>query len=78
ATVEDNGRVGGVGSAITQALRDAGVTTPLRDFGLLQRFCEHGSRDEVLAEAGLTAHCIAETVEDVLTPDDQPSLRGAS
>ncbi|WP_254393120.1 1-deoxy-D-xylulose-5-phosphate synthase N-terminal domain-containing protein [Streptomyces buecherae] len=78
ATVEDNGRVGGVGSAITQALRDAGVTTPLRDFGLLQRFCEHGSRDEVLAEAGLTAHCIAETVEDVLTPDDQPFLRGAS
>ncbi|WP_217202168.1 1-deoxy-D-xylulose-5-phosphate synthase [Streptomyces buecherae] len=78
ATVEDNGRVGGVGSAITQALRDAGVTTPLRDFGLLQRFCEHGSRDEVLAEAGLTAHCIAETVEDVLAPDDQPFLRGAS
>ncbi len=78
ATVEDNGRVGGVGSAITQALRDARVATPVREFGLLQCFCEHGSRDEVLAEAGLTAPCIAETVEDVLTPVDWPPLRGAS
>ncbi|MFD6364591.1 1-deoxy-D-xylulose-5-phosphate synthase, partial [Streptomyces roseolus] len=30
-TVEDNSRVGGVGSAVAQALRDAGVDVPLRD-----------------------------------------------
>ncbi|BFO16431.1 hypothetical protein SHKM778_28190 [Streptomyces sp. KM77-8] len=33
-TVEDNSRVGGVGSTIAQALRDAGVDVPLRDFGI--------------------------------------------
>ncbi|HEY3478559.1 MAG TPA: 1-deoxy-D-xylulose-5-phosphate synthase, partial [Streptomyces sp.] len=33
-TVEDNGRVGGVGSAVAQALRDAEVDVPLRDFGI--------------------------------------------
>lgn len=33
-TVEDNVRSGGVGSAVSQALRDAGVDVPLRDFGI--------------------------------------------
>jgi 1-deoxy-D-xylulose-5-phosphate synthase len=61
-TVEDNGRVGGVGSAVAQALRDAGVDVPLRDFGIPPRFLDHASRKEVLAEAGLTAPDIARGV----------------
>jgi 1-deoxy-D-xylulose-5-phosphate synthase len=58
-TVEDGVRTGGVGSAIAQALRDAGVTTPLRDFGIPARFLDHASRSEVLAEIGLTAQEIS-------------------
>ena len=46
-TVEDNCRVGGVGSAVAQALRDAGVDVPLRDFGIPPRFLDHASRAEV-------------------------------
>ena len=42
STVEDNGRVGGVGAPSRQALRDAGVDTPLRDFGIPQQFLDHG------------------------------------
>jgi len=61
-TVEDNGRTGGVGSAVSQALRDAGVDVPLRDFGIPQRFLDHASRNEVLAEIGLTAPGIARQV----------------
>jgi 1-deoxy-D-xylulose-5-phosphate synthase len=61
-TVEDNGRVGGVGAAIAQALRDAAVSTPVCDLGLPQRFLTHGTRTEVLAEAGLTPADITRAV----------------
>lgn len=40
-TIENNGRAGGVGSAIAQSLRDAGVDVPLRDFGIPQEFLDH-------------------------------------
>ncbi|WP_199847230.1 1-deoxy-D-xylulose-5-phosphate synthase [Kitasatospora fiedleri] len=61
-TVEDNGRAGGVGSAIAQALRDADVDVPLRDFGIPQQFLDHASRAEIMAEIGLTAPAIAEKI----------------
>ncbi|ARF57945.1 1-deoxy-D-xylulose-5-phosphate synthase [Streptomyces gilvosporeus] len=61
-TVEDNIRSGGVGSAIAQALRDAGVDLPLRDFGIPEKFLDHASRKEVMAEIGLTAPDIARQV----------------
>ncbi|WP_344569041.1 1-deoxy-D-xylulose-5-phosphate synthase N-terminal domain-containing protein, partial [Streptomyces axinellae] len=61
-TVEDNSRAGGVGSAVAQALRDAGVDVPLRDFGIPERFLEHASRQEIMTEIGLTAPDIARQV----------------
>ncbi|MER5362933.1 1-deoxy-D-xylulose-5-phosphate synthase [Streptomyces sp. NPDC002785] len=54
AVVEDNSRAGGVGSAVGQALRDAGVDVPLRTFGIPEQFLAHGKRAEVLADIGLT------------------------
>ncbi|MEU0145240.1 1-deoxy-D-xylulose-5-phosphate synthase [Streptomyces sp. NPDC006288] len=54
AVVEDNSRAGGVGSAVGQALRDAGVDVPLRTFGVPERFLAHAGRAEVLADTGLT------------------------
>ncbi|MEU2182906.1 1-deoxy-D-xylulose-5-phosphate synthase [Streptomyces thermolilacinus] len=69
-TVEDNGRAGGVGSAISQALRDAGVDVPLRDFGIPQRFLDHASRGEILAEIGLTAPDIARQVTGLVSKLD--------
>jgi 1-deoxy-D-xylulose-5-phosphate synthase len=65
-TAEDNGRTGGVGSGIAQALRDAGVRTPLRDFGIPRRFLDHGKRADVLAACGLTAQDISLAVVEYI------------
>ncbi|MEU9978087.1 1-deoxy-D-xylulose-5-phosphate synthase [Streptomyces sp. NPDC051014] len=77
-TVEDNLRVGGVGATIAQALRDAGVDVPLRDFGIPQRFLDHASRAEVMAEIGLTAPDIARQVTGLVAKlDGQPADVGS-
>ncbi|MFI9581847.1 1-deoxy-D-xylulose-5-phosphate synthase [Streptomyces sp. NPDC052236] len=59
AVVEDNGRVGAVGDAVARNLRDAGVATPVRTFGIPQEFLEHAGRAEILADLGLTAQDLA-------------------
>ncbi|MBO1901868.1 1-deoxy-D-xylulose-5-phosphate synthase [Leucobacter weissii] len=61
-SIEDGIRVGGVGTRIRQALRDAGVDTAVSELGVPDEFLEHASRAELLAEAGLTADRIAADV----------------
>ena len=61
-TCEDNGVAGGVGSAVSAALRAADIDVPCRDLGVPQRFLDHASRGEVLAEVGLTEQNIARQV----------------
>jgi len=58
-TVEDNGRTGGVGSAVAQALRDADIDVPTRELGIPQEFLAHAARGEILDELGLTGPGIA-------------------
>ncbi len=80
-TVEDNGRVGGVGSMLSQALRDMDIDVPARDVGIPQRFLEQGTRAQVQAEVGLTAQEVARRiVEQVarLEPTMEPADRRAS
>jgi 1-deoxy-D-xylulose-5-phosphate synthase len=74
-TVEDNGRVGGVGSAVAQLLRDADLDVPVRDFGIAQRFLDHGKRDEVLADVGLAPQDLARQVVEAVARR-QPALAG--
>ena len=65
-TLEDNGRSGGVGAYLSQALRDAGVDVPTRDLGIPRRFLEHGSRAEVHSEIGLMAQEVARSVVELV------------
>ncbi len=59
AVVEDNVVVGGIGSQVTQSLRDAGLDVPVDLFGLPKRFIDHASRGQVLDAVGLTPDAIA-------------------
>jgi 1-deoxy-D-xylulose-5-phosphate synthase len=61
-TLEDNGMAGGVGSAVSAALRAAEIDVPCRDVGLPQRFFDHASRGEVLTAAGLTDQDVARRI----------------
>jgi 1-deoxy-D-xylulose-5-phosphate synthase len=65
-TVEDNGRAGGFGDAVGRLLRDAGVDTPMRTFGLPQEFLEHGKREEILADAGLVPQHLARGITEAV------------
>ncbi|MGH8869127.1 MAG: 1-deoxy-D-xylulose-5-phosphate synthase [Actinomycetes bacterium] len=75
-SVEDNGRVGGVGATLAQVLRDEGVTTPVRDVGIPAQFLDHGKRADQLAGLGLQAQDLArEVVEAVAALADDPGER---
>jgi 1-deoxy-D-xylulose-5-phosphate synthase len=65
-TVEDNGRVGGFGDAVARLLRDSDVDTPVRTFGLEQRFLEHGERAQVLEAQGLTPQHLARQITEIV------------
>jgi 1-deoxy-D-xylulose-5-phosphate synthase len=60
--IEDNLVSAGVGTQIALALADAGVSVPVRLFGIPKRFLDHASRGQVLEEIGLTADPIASSL----------------
>ncbi|MEU5847554.1 1-deoxy-D-xylulose-5-phosphate synthase [Saccharopolyspora shandongensis] len=63
-TLEDCGRHGGFGWALAAALRDAELDVPLRDLAVPNRFLTHSSREEVLADLGLTEQDIARRITE--------------
>jgi 1-deoxy-D-xylulose-5-phosphate synthase len=65
-TIEDNGRVGGAGSAVAQAIYDAGLDVPVQVFGLPQEFLAQGKRDAMLTDLGLGAKEIALAVVEAV------------
>ena len=67
-TVEDNVVAGGAGSAVNECLAAHGRSTEVLNLGLPDRFLEHGSREELLAEAGLDVAGIQAAVETRLAP----------
>jgi len=66
AVVEDSGRAGGVGTALQQRLADAEANTPVRGFGIPQRFLAQGGRAEVLDDVGLSAQEVSRRVVEAV------------
>jgi 1-deoxy-D-xylulose-5-phosphate synthase len=54
-TLEDNVVAGGAGSGVAELLAAEGIALPLLHLGLPDAFQHHGSREQLLAEAGLDA-----------------------
>jgi 1-deoxy-D-xylulose-5-phosphate synthase len=61
-SIEDGIRVGGIGTRIRQDLRSAGVDTAVDELGLPDSFIEHATREQIMADAGLTGQQIARDV----------------
>jgi 1-deoxy-D-xylulose-5-phosphate synthase len=59
AVIEDNLVSGGIGSAVTLAMREAGCTAPVHCYGIPKEFLSHASRGQVLDQIGLTPDAIA-------------------
>ncbi len=53
-TIEDGAIMGGAGSAVQELLSKEGIYTPMKHFGITDRYPEHGEREEILSDYGLT------------------------
>jgi len=61
-TLEENALMGGAGSAVTEWLSSEGITMPLLQLGLPDRYIEHAKHEQMLAEVGLDAEGIYQSI----------------
>ncbi|HYD96394.1 MAG TPA: 1-deoxy-D-xylulose-5-phosphate synthase [Noviherbaspirillum sp.] len=61
-TVEEGCVMGGAGSAVAEALAEAGIVKPVLHLGLPDRFVDHGDAGQLLALCGLDAKGIAASI----------------
>jgi 1-deoxy-D-xylulose-5-phosphate synthase len=76
-TIEENVVAGGCGSAVSEVLAAHGVCVAAAHYGLPDRLIQHGSREEMLADAGLTAEAFAAFVRARLNPATASAVRRA-
>jgi len=67
AVIEDNLVSGGIGSAVTLAMSQAGCKAAVRCFGIPKEFLHHASRSQLLDQIGLTPDAIATCLGAELT-----------
>ncbi|MDF8265849.1 1-deoxy-D-xylulose-5-phosphate synthase [Luteipulveratus flavus] len=75
AVIEDNLVSGGVGAAVTAALRADGQQQPVHCFGIPKEFLEHASRGQVLEQIGLTPDVVSSALIERLRPSSIDRLR---
>jgi 1-deoxy-D-xylulose-5-phosphate synthase len=66
-TAEENVVMGGFGSGVNEYLVSQGYdVSRIRNLGIPDQFIEHGSRDALLTEIGLTPEAMAQTAVSIL------------
>jgi len=81
AVVEDNGRSGGFGDAVSRLLRDHDVDVPVKTFGLPQEFLAHGAREAILEANGLSPQHLARQLTEAVarrTPTGAPQQQAST
>ena len=68
-TVEEGCVMGGAGSAVAEALAEAGIVKPILHLGLPDRFIDHGDAAALLADCGLDAKGIAASIRTRFAKD---------
>lgn len=64
-TLEENAVMGGAGSAVAECLAARGIVAAVHHIGLPDRFIDQGSREELLAEAGLDIVSVRRRLEQL-------------
>lgn len=70
-TIDENVLPGGAGSAVNEVLAAHGVAKRICNYGLPDRLIQHGSRDDMLKDAGLTREAFLEFVRSILVETTQ-------
>lgn len=74
-TVENHSIIGGLGSAVAEAMAEAGIGAPLRRIGIQDKYAESGTRDYLFRKYGLDVQTIVQTVWQALKRrDDVPII----
>jgi len=77
-TIEDNVVAGGAGSGVNEVLAELGLSTPMLNIGLPDDFCDHGNREEVLADIGLDAAGMEHRIREWLDAGESDTRAEAS
>jgi 1-deoxy-D-xylulose-5-phosphate synthase len=79
-TVEEGALMGGAGSAVLEALQDAGVTLPVLRLGVSDVFTEHGDPVKILSQLGLDAagieHSVRQRFAPIITAEVVTAVKG--
>lgn len=73
-TIEDNVVQGGAGSAVNEVLHQLKLPTAVLNLGLPDIFQDHGTREELLTEAGLSAELMQQNIEQFIKKNTQTKV----
>jgi 1-deoxy-D-xylulose-5-phosphate synthase len=77
-TLEEGVISGGAGSAVNEYLNAAGLSVPVINLGLPDKFIEHGNPAQLLSDAGLDKEGIILKIEQFLKSQDDSDLIGVA